>query len=361
MGNESSSARQPLSLSAQAASLHSTFPHLPFDLLKDLLLQHGGDVEATTATIVSFYEDSCGGSGGAGEEPAVVDRQGYDALLSKHVLRHSTPQVMELSLAGATLFLSRAKLAKRVCKIRREKQQCGADHWALNHSQTKGDSDILEVAAAAVAEASAKAPLVRSPSLQEREKEMLRQQMSREEKIEDGMKLLRDRVDFMHLNIKTMEDDGNCQFRAIADELFGHQRHHDVVRKRVVEQLRANSDSYSFYVGGEREWGRYLDKMSQSRTWGDELTLKAASEAFRCKIHVVTTEQENWILHYNGEDEDAGATATGMAEAAAAATAAATATAEAGRVEKDSLAARHLFLCYVSPIHYNVLSLRSNE
>jgi hypothetical protein len=34
--------------------------------------------------------------------------------------------------------------------------------------------------------------------------------------------------------------------------------------------------------------------MSITRTWGDELTLRAAAEYYQVTIHVTTTEKENW-------------------------------------------------------------------
>ena len=65
--------------------------------------------------------------------------------------------------------------------------------------------------------------------------------------------------------------------------------------------------------------------MCRDRCWGDELTLSAAAEALQCEVHVVTTEQENWLLHYGAE------------EAA------------------ERSPRRQCFLTYVSPIHYNAL------
>ena len=78
--------------------------------------------------------------------------------------------------------------------------------------------------------------------------------------------------------------------------------------------------------------------MAQPRCWGDELTLRAAAEAYGVTVHVVTTEKEHWLLHYNDDD----APPPGPAPDGAAASAAAAARREA-------------FLAYVSPIHYNVV------
>mmetsp|Transcript_60654 Transcript_60654/g.106263 ORF Transcript_60654/g.106263 Transcript_60654/m.106263 type:complete len:86 (-) Transcript_60654:62-319(-) len=66
--------------------------------------------------------------------------------------------------------------------------------------------------------------------------------------------------------------------------------------------------------------------MAMLRTWGDELTLRAAVDVFGVVVHCVTTDKENWLLHYEG---DAGVGAN----------------------------KRTCFLAYVSPIHYNVVSV----
>ena len=64
-----------------------------------------------------------------------------------------------------------------------------------------------------------------------------------------------------------MEDDGNCQFRSLAAELFGSQNHHLLVRAQVVEFMTLHADEYSFYIGGPAEWARYLSTMARARTW----------------------------------------------------------------------------------------------
>jgi hypothetical protein len=35
---------------------------------------------------------------------------------------------------------------------------------------------------------------------------------------------------------------------------------------------------------------------------GDELTLRAVSDALGVKIHIVTTLKENWLLHYEPDE-----------------------------------------------------------
>jgi hypothetical protein len=145
---------------------------------------------------------------------------------------------------------------------------------------------------------------------------------SREDVIMEGKELLRQRCFFLGLRELEMEDDGNCQFRAVAQELFGAQEHHDFVRKKVVEHLRARSADYNAHFA-EGELETYLSTMSKLRTWGDEISLRAVADAFKVNVHLVTSTEHNWYLVYRASDHPS--------------------------------VTREIFLTYVAPIHYNTV------
>ncbi|KAJ9437320.1 putative ubiquitin thioesterase L96, partial [Diplonema papillatum] len=93
--------------------------------------------------------------------------------------------------------------------------------------------------------------------------------------------------------------DGNCQFSAIA------QRHGTVdavrLRRMVVDEMEARPADYRPYMvvepgPNDREltvaeelarWQAYLEAMRRNATYGDELTLRAASRVLRCDIWVL--------------------------------------------------------------------------
>jgi len=142
------------------------------------------------------------------------------------------------------------------------------------------------------------------------------------------------------LRMKIMEGDGNCQFRSLAFNLFGDQGHHAATRKAVVGQMKKHSDFFSMFFETEIEFEKYLRDMSRARTWGDELTLRAAVEAYGCEAHVVTSEPANWYLVYQPDnpgadiDESVAACPKGC---------------------PLPPAGKHVFLSYISPIHYNAI------
>ena len=153
---------------------------------------------------------------------------------------------------------------------------------------------------------------------------------TREDKIAAGKALLGQRLAFLALRMVEMEDDGNCQFRALSHELYGSQDHHLRVRAGAVAYLRAHEADFAPFVGTAADWAHYLGRMAKSREWGDELTLRAACDEYGVVVHVVTTEHENWLLHYSPDS-------LAMAD---------------GRPPPGT---RECFLAYVSPIHYNVI------
>uniref|UniRef100_A0A0D2ZWG9 OTU domain-containing protein n=3 Tax=Brassica oleracea TaxID=3712 RepID=A0A0D2ZWG9_BRAOL len=58
-----------------------------------------------------------------------------------------------------------------------------------------------------------------------------------------------------------MEGDGNCQFRALADQLFRNADYHKHVRKHVVKQLKRQRKLYEEYV--PMKYRHYRRKMKK--------------------------------------------------------------------------------------------------
>ncbi|KAK9920939.1 hypothetical protein M0R45_029476 [Rubus argutus] len=63
-----------------------------------------------------------------------------------------------------------------------------------------------------------------------------------------------------------VQGDGNCQFRALSDQLYHSQDHHNDVRGQVVNQLKSHPEIYEGYV--PMAYDDYLEKMSKSGEWG---------------------------------------------------------------------------------------------
>merc|ERR1712217_148086 len=111
--------------------------------------------------------------------------------------------------------------------------------------------------------------------------------------------------------------------------------------RSAVEHMKRNSDFFHVFFEHEKEFQEYLSKMKRNRTWGDELTLRAAVEAYGCVAHVITSEPSNWYLVYQPECERDPKVAQ--------------------RPKGTQLppVGKLVFLSYISPIHYNAIVARS--
>ncbi|XP_026193275.1 uncharacterized protein LOC34623992 [Cyclospora cayetanensis] len=142
--------------------------------------------------------------------------------------------------------------------------------------------------------------------------------------------LLEQRLAFLGCRTVTAVGDGNCQFRSCAFGLFGSEDWHKVVRKKAVRHMRIHTQEYAdFFEGPALEV--YFKDMERSGTWGDELTLRAIADAFCCTIHLITSAPAGWYLRYDPEKEG-----------------------------EQVVPKRHLFLTYISPIHYNAFYLKND-
>ncbi|KAJ9159912.1 hypothetical protein P3X46_025364 [Hevea brasiliensis] len=109
---------------------------------------------------------------------------------------------------------------------------------------------------------------------------------SEDEEISDHQRLL-DRLKVYDLVENKVQGDGNCQFRALSDQLYRSAEHHKFVRERIVLQLKSCPQKYEGYV--PMAYGDYLKKMNRTGEWGDHVTLQAAADTYGVKIFVVTS------------------------------------------------------------------------
>jgi hypothetical protein len=114
-----------------------------------------------------------------------------------------------------------------------------------------------------------------------------------------GNKRLDERLRTLGLVRSIQAGDGNCQFRALAHQLFGNPSLHMYVRNCIAtHMLRRARSELEVLFADKSEFESYVASMSQSGTWGDELSLRCAADALGCHVHVISTAQQNWHLHF---------------------------------------------------------------
>ncbi|WFC97251.1 ubiquitinyl hydrolase 1 [Malassezia brasiliensis] len=81
--------------------------------------------------------------------------------------------------------------------------------------------------------------------------------------------------------------DGNCLFRALADQLYGDARHHARLRAATCDQLAAHPERYAAFVETEKPFDQYVAAMRTPGTYGGHLELAAFAHRFQKPIRIV--------------------------------------------------------------------------
>jgi hypothetical protein len=115
-------------------------------------------------------------------------------------------------------------------------------------------------------------------------------------------------LDLYKAKLRPVEADGNCQFRALAVQLFGDEAQHADLRSRVTKQLAERRDRYEGYMLGSYE--EYLERMAKDGEWGDNVTLQAASDILNRDILVLTDRTGSELLELHPEGQGDGDEAT---------------------------------------------------
>ena len=103
---------------------------------------------------------------------------------------------------------------------------------------------------------------------------------------------------------KNVKGDGNCQFRAVLNQIgyTNDDEHYVELRKRACGWLRNNK---RFVLKGgqiisdcvDGDWFKYVKKMEKDAVWGTEITLIALANVLNITIEVIHTLHEG-VLTY---------------------------------------------------------------
>ncbi|XP_029103469.1 OTU domain-containing protein 5-A-like isoform X2 [Scleropages formosus] len=94
-------------------------------------------------------------------------------------------------------------------------------------------------------------------------------------------KALREKKGFV---IKKMKEDGACLFRAVADQVYGDQDMHDLVRKHCMDYLMKNADYFSNYV--TEDFTTYINRKRKNNCHGNHIEMQAMAEMYNRPVEV---------------------------------------------------------------------------
>ena len=93
------------------------------------------------------------------------------------------------------------------------------------------------------------------------------------------------------ITVAGMKGDGNCQFRAIADQLFGDQSLHWLVRKWICHYILENRDYFAPFCPEGVD--TFVQQMAKNRVWGNAVTAYAARRLFGRPIELLVFDAKN--------------------------------------------------------------------
>lgn len=84
--------------------------------------------------------------------------------------------------------------------------------------------------------------------------------------------------------IKRSGEDGACLFRSVADQLYGDQEMHGVVRGYCMDYMQQNRDHFSQFI--TEDYMSYINRKRQDTCFGNQLEMQAISELYNRPIEV---------------------------------------------------------------------------
>lgn len=103
----------------------------------------------------------------------------------------------------------------------------------------------------------------------------------------------------MSLHEKPIKGDGNCQFRAVADQLWGDEERYDTVKQCAMAEMDKNYSRYDDFILDSG----YMARMRKNGEYGDNLTLWAIANEMGLEILVITDSPGQNVRCIQPDDE----------------------------------------------------------
>ena len=89
---------------------------------------------------------------------------------------------------------------------------------------------------------------------------------------------------------KDIEGDGNCGYRAIANQLLGNEEYHNIIRTDVYNYLKLNLEQFTelvYEVNGEQVNGKnYIEKVKNPGFWMGDLELSVYNKIYDGNLYL---------------------------------------------------------------------------
>lgn len=99
-----------------------------------------------------------------------------------------------------------------------------------------------------------------------------------------------------NLSIAHIQGDGNCFFRAISHQLYGHEDSHAELRLQCIAHIEAERDYYANFVEGE-SFENYIKRMRKPGSWADNIEINALAELLEARIEIYVVDSKPIVIY----------------------------------------------------------------
>ncbi|KAI4368686.1 hypothetical protein MLD38_017216 [Melastoma candidum] len=104
------------------------------------------------------------------------------------------------------------------------------------------------------------------------------------------------------LEVRRMLEDGNCLFRAVADQVYGDSEAYDLVRQMCMDYLERERDHFSQFI--TENFGTYCKRKRRDKVYGNNMEIQALSEMYNRPIHIYSYSTEAINIFHGSYNTD---------------------------------------------------------
>ncbi|KAF8111152.1 hypothetical protein N665_0076s0147 [Sinapis alba] len=90
--------------------------------------------------------------------------------------------------------------------------------------------------------------------------------------------------------IRRMLEDGNCLFRAVADQVYGDSESYDLTRQMCMDYMERERDHFSQFI--TEGFTSYLKRKRRDKVYGNNVEIQALAEMYNRPIHIYSYSTE---------------------------------------------------------------------
>ncbi|GAB4824654.1 OVARIAN TUMOR DOMAIN-containing deubiquitinating enzyme 6 [Ancistrocladus abbreviatus] len=104
------------------------------------------------------------------------------------------------------------------------------------------------------------------------------------------------------LEVKRMVEDGNCLFRAVADQVYGESEAYDLTRQMCIDYMEQERDHFSQFL--TEGFMSYCNRKRRDKVYGNNVEIQALSEMYNRPIHIYSYSTEPMNIFHGSYNTD---------------------------------------------------------